>query len=242
MPEDRVAAEIARLAAALPPTGAPRLERLRGIGSKLVCTCSRVSLPGDAHGILVIASEPARPALPLAERADAAVRAGQRTGRGVLRRGRAALRDRRARSRHDARDARRRRLKGDAIAAGRATGESALGPLTLERLGSGSTTVLVATLPDAHEKRRSSARGRARSKRRKTKLGSIREPSSEPTGAARNADAESALTPSEDPAACPNPRATPRRHPSRARCSPSCRPPRTSCRSAAPRPPRSAPA
>ena len=45
--DEPVAAEIARLAASLPPTGAPRLEQLRGIGSNLVCTCSRVSLPGE---------------------------------------------------------------------------------------------------------------------------------------------------------------------------------------------------
>ena len=42
-------------------------------------------------------------------------------------------------------------LKGDAIAAGTATGETAIGPLTLTRLGSGTTTVLVATLPEGIE-------------------------------------------------------------------------------------------
>ena len=42
-------------------------------------------------------------------------------------------------------------LKADAIAAGQATGETAIGALTLTRLGSGTTTVLVATLPDSIE-------------------------------------------------------------------------------------------
>ena len=42
-------------------------------------------------------------------------------------------------------------LKADAIASGQATGESAIGALTLTRLGSGTTTVLVATLPSAAE-------------------------------------------------------------------------------------------
>src|SRR5947209_6520342 len=64
-PDEPVAADVARLAGSLPQNGAPRLERLRGIGSNLVCTCSRVSLRGDAPGILVVASEPARPVLPL---------------------------------------------------------------------------------------------------------------------------------------------------------------------------------
>src|SRR5207302_6638965 len=39
-------------------------------------------------------------------------------------------------------------LKDGAIATGTATGETALGELTLTRLGRGGTTVLVATLPD----------------------------------------------------------------------------------------------
>ena len=39
-------------------------------------------------------------------------------------------------------------LKSDAIAAGTATGRSAIGALTLTKLGSGSTTVLLASLPD----------------------------------------------------------------------------------------------
>jgi len=60
-PEEPLAADIARLAGSLPPSGAPRLERVRGIGSNLVSTCSRVALPGDVHGILVVGAEPARP-------------------------------------------------------------------------------------------------------------------------------------------------------------------------------------
>src|SRR5215213_9064180 len=36
-PDEPVAADMARIAASLPPNGAARLERLRGIGSNLVC-------------------------------------------------------------------------------------------------------------------------------------------------------------------------------------------------------------
>src|SRR5258708_39666131 len=43
--QEPIAADVARLAASLPATGAARLERVRGIGSNLVSTCSRMSLP-----------------------------------------------------------------------------------------------------------------------------------------------------------------------------------------------------
>ena len=65
--EEPLGADIARLAETLPPT-AQKYERLRDIGSSLVCSCARVEI-GGAPGILVIASETGRAALPLAERA-----------------------------------------------------------------------------------------------------------------------------------------------------------------------------
>ncbi len=69
---DISAAQIKRLAATL-PTGAPeRLERLRGfgagLGGALTCACSRIVLHDAESGILVAATEPAGPPLPLAER------------------------------------------------------------------------------------------------------------------------------------------------------------------------------
>jgi PAS domain S-box-containing protein len=65
--EEPLGADIARLAETLPPTS-QKYERLRDIGSSLVCACARVEIGGVA-GILVTASEPARKVLPLAERA-----------------------------------------------------------------------------------------------------------------------------------------------------------------------------
>src|SRR3954469_10473222 len=59
-------ADIARLAETLPPAS-QKYERLRDIGSNLVCACSRVEIAGVA-GILVTASETGR-TLSLAERA-----------------------------------------------------------------------------------------------------------------------------------------------------------------------------
>jgi len=148
-PDEPVAADVARLAGTLPQSGAPRLERVRGIGSNLVCTCSRVALANDAHGILVVASEPARPVLPLAERAARLLGASNEplavfSTEGALIYATGDLEPDTTLAALGA-DA----LKADAIATGRASGESALGRLTLERIGGGSTTVLLATLPDA---------------------------------------------------------------------------------------------
>ena len=67
-----VAREITRLAGTLPSTGQARLERLRGFGASfgrtLTCACSRFLLADGSAAVLVIASEPAGPSLPLSER------------------------------------------------------------------------------------------------------------------------------------------------------------------------------
>jgi signal transduction histidine kinase len=67
------AAQIIRLAATLPSAGPPRLERLRGFGlgfgRALTCACSRLVLADGKAAVLIAATEPAGPALSLAERA-----------------------------------------------------------------------------------------------------------------------------------------------------------------------------
>ncbi len=66
------AGEIIRLAETLPSTGQARLERLRGFGASfgrtLTCACSRFPLANGSTAVLVIATEPAGPSLPLSER------------------------------------------------------------------------------------------------------------------------------------------------------------------------------
>jgi signal transduction histidine kinase len=67
------AAQIIRLAATLPSAGPPRLERLRGFGigffgRALTCACSRLVVADSKAAILIVATEPAGPALSLAER------------------------------------------------------------------------------------------------------------------------------------------------------------------------------
>jgi signal transduction histidine kinase len=65
-------AQITRLAATLPSAGPPRLERLRGFGlgfgRALTCACSRLVLNDGKAAVLIAATEPAGPALSLAER------------------------------------------------------------------------------------------------------------------------------------------------------------------------------
>ena len=67
------AAQVIRLAATLPSAGPPRLERLRGFGPgfgrALTCACSRLVVADGNAAVLIAATEPAGPALSLAERA-----------------------------------------------------------------------------------------------------------------------------------------------------------------------------
>jgi PAS domain S-box-containing protein len=69
---DASAAQIIRLAGALPTAGQERLERLRGFGASfgrtLTCACSRIVLADGKAGVLIAATEPAGPKLTLGER------------------------------------------------------------------------------------------------------------------------------------------------------------------------------
>lgn len=148
------AAEIVRLAATLPANGQVRLERLRGFGTGLggpgravTCVCSRYSGGDQPSAILVIATEPAGPALSLTERVSRLL-FGRRE---VL----AAFAPDGALIFADA--ATKARLGGnptlvslglDALAmqarsAGVAAGQSRFGAVSIERVGSGASTVLI---------------------------------------------------------------------------------------------------
>jgi hypothetical protein len=63
---------VAQLAGRLPPSGAIRLERLRGFGAPLgtliTCGCARLEFADGSQGILVAATESAGRAMPLVER------------------------------------------------------------------------------------------------------------------------------------------------------------------------------
>jgi PAS domain S-box-containing protein len=152
-PRDQAAAQIARLLGSLRLGGAARLERLRGFGTgfwrTLLCSCSRITLADHTPGILVVAIEPAGPSLSLAERVrrlydGTGLAVAAFTPDGTLiyttAEGRAHLGGLSTLAALDA-----ERIAEDAIAIGRAAGEIPPGRVTIERLGTDATTVLVAT-------------------------------------------------------------------------------------------------
>lgn len=158
-PHDQTAIQIVRLAASLPPNGARRLERLRGFGTEfgraLLCTCSRMVTVDDTPGILVVATEPAGPAFSLAERVNrlyaqcsepvavfaldgslifATAKAKKALGHATT------LRELGADG-----------ITMEAIAAGRAYGDTTTDRILLERIGGKAATVLTATFLGARD-------------------------------------------------------------------------------------------
>jgi len=150
------ARQVARLADALPPGGPGRLERLRGfapgIGRLLTCSCTRIALADGAAAILVAATEPAGPDLPLAERVRRLLD-GQDgpyavfSADGSLLLAAPVLRDALGQIGTLA-AAGATELAVAANTTGRAEGDTPLGRLTLERIGdgSGAEKILLATV------------------------------------------------------------------------------------------------
>ena len=71
-PADMHRRQVAQLAGRLPPSGAIRLERLRGFGATLgmliTCFCARLEFADGSQGILIVTTEPVGRSMPLAER------------------------------------------------------------------------------------------------------------------------------------------------------------------------------
>jgi PAS domain S-box-containing protein len=71
-PADMHRRQVAQLAHRLAPTGAIRLERLRGFGATLgmliTCFCARLEFAEGSEGILIVTAEPVGRSMPLAER------------------------------------------------------------------------------------------------------------------------------------------------------------------------------
>jgi PAS domain S-box-containing protein len=155
-PADAHRRQVARLAGRLLPTGAVRLERLRGfgapLGTLLTCGCARLEFADGSHGILVAAAEPVGRAMPLAERLKLLVD-GIDTPVAALARDGALL---------GASDAARPLLgfrnlseagleaaRNDALTLGRAETPLGLGRMVLQRVGSGADVGLVALIAPA---------------------------------------------------------------------------------------------
>ncbi len=146
-------AEIVRLGETLPSTGQARLERLRGfgasLGAALTCICSRLSLGDGSAAVLVIANEPAGRPLPLSERVKRLF-ADQTRAEAAFAQDGTLL---------GATSAAQKRLGhtptlsalglattgSQALAAGKADATTDQGHVSLRRLGSGASSVLLAT-------------------------------------------------------------------------------------------------
>ena len=144
------AAEIMRLAETLPPPGHMRLERLRGFGGSfgraVTCLCSRVA-PNDGGAIFLVATEPVGPALPLRDRVT---RLFANTGKPLLvftPDGRLLYATPPAQARFAAiqsASALGPALFNQALTAGNASGATPHGNVTIERLGTDTSAVLIA--------------------------------------------------------------------------------------------------
>ena len=143
------AAQIARLAGTLPQGSAPRLERLRGFGASLggalVCLCSRISLADNTAAILVVSTERAGKELLLPERAHRLLSgltlpAAVFTADGELIEAMPEAQERFGEAR-DLVALGAEKLAGEATRNGNAVGEIAAGPITLLRLGAGTSVI-----------------------------------------------------------------------------------------------------
>jgi PAS domain S-box-containing protein len=152
-PGGSAALQIARLAGTLLHGAAPRLERLRGFGGRLggplMCACSRIVLADKTPAILVVSTEAAGPKLSLAERARRLLVGCEEpvalfaTDGALLHATPSAL-SRLGKVTHlTALGA--APLGAVALAAGRASGRNAAGRISIERVGTGGSTVLLAT-------------------------------------------------------------------------------------------------
>lgn len=150
-PKGSAALQMARIAGTLPQGGAPRLERLRGFGARfgraLMCACARIMLADGTPGILVAATEPAGAALPLAERVTRlcsgikepiAVFSVEGALMQATAAGAAKLLGLKTIAALGA-----EKLVGEAVTSGHAAGSSHVGPISIERLGSEASTVLL---------------------------------------------------------------------------------------------------
>jgi signal transduction histidine kinase len=145
-------AEIVRLAATLPAAGQTRLERLRGFGASfgraLTCLCSRVG-PADGPAILVTATEAAGPAFALRERVSRLLTDREQTRAvfaadgpllHVTKGGETQLAGATSLAALGIGAAAR-----EALASGSTKATTGQGPVTIDRLGSDTSTVLVVT-------------------------------------------------------------------------------------------------
>jgi PAS domain S-box-containing protein len=152
-PADSHRRQVAQLARRLPPTGAIRLERLRGFGAPLgmlvTCGCARLDFADGSHGILVAPAETVGRTMPLIERLQhlvegidtpiaAFTRDGMFVGASDAARSLPGFRNLSEAGLDDARS--------DALKQGRVETPIGIGHMVLQRVGTGADVGLVALI------------------------------------------------------------------------------------------------
>ena len=156
-PADSRRRQIAQLARTLPPTGAIRLERLRGFGAPLgmlvTCGCARLDFADGRHGILVAAAETVGRPMPLIERLQGLVEGIDTPIAAFARDGMFVGASDAARSLPGFRelsDAGLDEARSDALKQGRVEKPIGIGHLVMQRVGTGADVGLVALIA-AHQ-------------------------------------------------------------------------------------------
>jgi PAS domain S-box-containing protein len=242
-PADAHRRQVAQLAGRLAPTGALRLERLRGFGAApgmlMTCRCARLDFPDGRSGILIAAIEPVRHTMPLIERLAGLVEGFEAPLAAFAQDGLFAGASEAAQSLlgfHDLAGTGRDEAREDALRDGRAELAIDGGRMVLFRIGSGDDTGLLALIvPDPvpaapaepAEQERQAAPVSVESSAGITLVDEFAEPlvttatdtSTPPEAETSPAPTAGAVTEapaaSSMPAAAPEPTAQPRRHPLR---------------------------
>src|ERR1700694_588199 len=152
-PADAHRRQVAQLAGRLPPTGAVRLERLRGFGAPpgmlMTCACAKLEFADGHHGILVVASEAVGRAMPLVERLQRLVEDIDTPIAAFARDGMFVGASEAARPLLGFRNLSEAGLEGarsDALKQGRVETPIGIGYMVLQRVGSGADVGLVALI------------------------------------------------------------------------------------------------
>jgi PAS domain S-box-containing protein len=143
--------QVMQLAPRLPPTGAIRLERLRGFGAPLgnliTCACSRLDFSDGSTGILIAATQPSGRTMPLIERLQRLVEGVDRPIAAFSRDGllvRASEAAHALPSLRNLTDDGLESARLEAMRQGRAETTIEIGSLMLQRVGTGTDIGLVA--------------------------------------------------------------------------------------------------
>ncbi|MDP1585738.1 MAG: PAS domain-containing protein, partial [Bradyrhizobium sp.] len=155
-PADQHRRQVAQLAGRLSPTGAIRLERLRGfgapLGSLMTCGCARLEFSDGHHGVLIAAAEATGRAMPLIERLRCLVEGIDTPIAAFARDGMFVGASDAARPLLGFRNLSEAGLDGarsDALSQGRVETPVGIGHMVLQRVGSGADIGLVALIAPA---------------------------------------------------------------------------------------------